>query len=37
MDNKSQERLEEIESGLVEKGLEEKYNHAGVYSISLDG
>lgn len=31
------ERLEEIEKGLVEQGLEEKYRKPGIYSISLKG
>lgn len=35
MENKALERVEEIESGLVEKGLKEKYNHPGIYSIQI--
>lgn len=35
MDNKSKERLEEIKQNLVDMGLEEKYNKAGIYSISI--
>ena len=31
------ERLEEIEQGLVEQGLEGKYRKPGIYSISLNG
>ena len=35
MDNKSLERLEEIEKDLVEKGLEDKYRKPGIYCIKL--
>jgi hypothetical protein len=35
MNNMSLERREEIYNSLVEKGLEEKYSHAGVYCIKL--